>query len=844
MRTEEICIYCAAVLEKVLPRAALCLTMLILCLFRLPGALLAQGPDGQRPEKTMIAVRADTPPRIDGVLDDQVWQHAPIATGFIQHEPNEGEPATEKTTVQIVYDDEALYVGIVCYDSEPGKIITRLYRRDDELIEGESDFAEIDFDPHHDHQTGNFFIVAPSGTLRDGTIFNDDDFNIPWDGVWEAKTTIHDQGWTVEYRIPYHVLRFSEKEEYTWGVQLVRGIGRKHERAYWSPVPKNERGYVSRFGHLEGIRDIHPPKHLELIPFTLGRSTFEPESSDNPDGRELSPSAGLNLRYGLSTNLSLNATINPDFGQVEADPAVLNLSVFETFFEERRPFFVEGSSIFSSNLFYSRRIGKQPGHLDIPFGSTMADGPDATTILGAAKLTGKTASKTSIGILDAVTAPEYATIEETLIDPTTGLEQTERREYLIEPLTNYFVGRIQQDVLKGNSRIGLLTTAVNRRDAESAYLGAMDWDLRLGENAHQFAGTISASRSGHERRSGWIADSGYTKTSGWFRSGTGVLIRSPGFNPNDLGYIDQVNRLWPWLWMQFHKEKPWGPFQSLYAQIGGEMVWSLRHEWAGQTERWNNVLKGTELIIVNELKNFWRLWGNVRYDFEAMDDLDTRGGPLIVKPAGASAAVGIQGDSRLWITPYFECSRSANVEGNDDWGFRMWLRIKPVSNAEFGIGPMYERWFNNAQWVKNVDDNGDGVYDHFVYGEMEGQILEFTARVNLVFTPNLSLQFYMQPFVAVGDYSNLKELARPSSYEFAPYTNLDESPDFSHRSLRSNLVFRWEYRPGSTLFLVWSQSRYAVSDDPSFHPWDSMKRSFSDDGQNILLIKLNYWLGM
>ncbi len=306
----------------------------------------------------------------------------------------------------------------------------------------------------------------------------------------------------------------------------------------------------------------------------------------------------------------------------------MNLSVFETFFEERRPFFVEGSSILNSgSLFYSRRIGRQPGHFSTPSGAQVVDWPDATTILSAAKLTGKTASKTSIGILEAVTAPEYATIEEMMTDHSSGAKRVERREHLIEPLTNYFVARVQQDVLKGNSRIGFLATAVNRRDAESAYVGAIDWDLRLGENAHQLAGTISASRSGTEEESGLLADFGYTKTSGWFRSGAGIRTSSPDFNPNDLGYMDQVNRVWPWLWMQFHKEKPYGPFRSLYAQIGGEMAWSLRHEWAGQTERWTNVLKDTEFIFVSELKNSWRLWSDVRYGFETMDDLDTRGGP-------------------------------------------------------------------------------------------------------------------------------------------------------------------------------------------------------------------------
>jgi len=310
-------------------------------------------------------------------------REAPITTGLTQSDPNEGEPATEKTTVQIAYDDEAVYIGILAYDREPEKIVTRLYRRD---AGGGGDCVDIYCNPHHDHQTGNYFLVSASETLTDGVLYNDVEWDVTWDGVWEAKTTIHDKGWTVECKIPYHILLFSPKEEYTWGMNVARRIDRKHEYSHWVMVPKNESGGVSRFGHLVGIKGIHPKKHLEFLPFDLGRSTFVPDSLANPDGRELFSSAGIDMRYGLSTNLSLNATINPDFGQVEADPAVLNLSVFETFFEERRPFFVEGASIFrikGCQPLYSRRIGKSPGHFPTPPNAAVLSRPDSTTILGA-----------------------------------------------------------------------------------------------------------------------------------------------------------------------------------------------------------------------------------------------------------------------------------------------------------------------------------------------------------------------------------------------------------------------------------------------------------------------------
>jgi hypothetical protein len=561
------------------------------------------------------------------------------------------------------------------------------------------------------------------------------------------------------------------------------------------------------------------------------------------------------LRYGLSTNLSINATINPDFGQVEADPAVLNLSVFETFFEEQRPFFVEGSTIFKiNNLFYSRRIGKRPGHFSIPSKAKTIDQPDATTILGAAKLTGKTASQTSIGIMEAVTAPEYANIEETVTEPTTGLSRTKRREHLIEPLTNYFVGRVQQDVLKGNSSVGILTTVVNRKDAEDAYVGAMDWNLKFGKNAHQFTSTIGASRIGVRKlnfrtqdwESGYLAGFTYDKTSGWLRGGTWFSVCSPGFNPNDLGFIEQVNRLFPSFWVEFRKEQPWGPFHRLSLDVNGGIGWNFRHEWAGQTERWVNLGKGVEFGFHPQLKNFWSGAIGVYHHFEGLDDMDTRGGPLIVKPADTSIEGWLEGDSRQSIIPDFSFSWRRNVEGSVRRGFGIGLRIKPAPNVEFHIGPGYNWELNKAQWVTNVDDDGDGVYDHFVYGELKSQTLDLTTRLDVIFTPSLSLQFYMQPFIAVGDYKNIKELARPKSYDFIPYTGLDFNPDFHQRSLRSNMVLRWEYRQGSTLFAVWSQTRSASfdTDSPSLSLLSDLRDSFADEGQNIFLIKLNYWLGI
>ena len=813
----------------------------------LAGAPGAEETGNGHPKRVMTAVRINpTTPVVDGVLDDEVWEHAPTSTGFTQVDPDEGEPATEKTTVQVVYDDEAIYFGIMCYDSEPDKIIARLARRDQWV---ETDQVRVNLDPHHDHQTGFVFSISPSGWIGDGRLYNDGNQDHTWDGVWVAKATVHNQGWSAEYRIPYHVLRFSEKGEYTWGLQIVRRIPRKKEQVRWVFKTRKEAGWVSKFGHLEGIKGIKPPRHLELLPFTLARSSFVPKNDAHPDGRELISTLGLDLRYGLSSNISLNAAINPDFGQVEADPAVLNLGVFETFFEERRPFFIEGRSIFRypgpgivgiqgpATLFHSRRIGKQPGRFSIPENSEAVDRPDGTTILGAVKLSGKTASKTAVGILNAVTGNEYATIEP---DSDTGTGDLENRStFKIEPLTNYLVGRIQQDV-HTNSTIGALLTAVNGQGFDPAYVGSMDAELKWKENAYRVFTRLSGSRStvDDDRQKGYEAVAYFSKFAGGFGGQVYMDARSPGFDANALGFMNRNDRiqLGGHIYAQIHD--PW-----LLARESGFNVNVWQH--------WNfdgTVLrKGVNFNTWHDLKNYW--WYNFGFNrqFEVMDDLATRGGPLMVKPAGIQYWVGLGTDDRkpVSVGVFVEGSREDGGQSHEEH-YSAWIEVRPASNVQLELNPRYSRRRNFAQWIENVDDTGNGEDDHFVFGELQSRVFDLTTRATISFTPVISLQFHLQNFATTGDYGQIKELAQPESYDFIPFSGLDENPDFSRRSLKSNLVFRWEYRPGSTLFVVWSQSHSESPDvaDPAFKPWRSVRSSFTDEGDNIFLAKINYWIGL
>lgn len=779
---------------------------------------------------TAIRIK-ETPPQLDGVLDDDIWQTAPLHEGFRQRDPDEGEPVSQRTTFQVAYDDEAVYFAVMCYDNEPDKIVSRLVRRDDYV---ESDKIQIILDPHYNRQRGFSFTVYPSGSVIDGIVTGGGrfDWNSTWDGVWQAETYIHENGWAAECRIPFYMFRFSPKDKYTWGLQVEREISRRKERSHWRLIKKGEPGWVSRFGDLVGIENIHPSRHLELIPYTMGRTTLNSDT-------DLWGNIGGDLQYGITSGITLNATINPDFGQVEADPATLNLSAYEEFFEERRPFFVKGASNFNfgdwrNQFFYSRRIGRQPGRFEIPEGATELSRPETTTILGAAKIVGRTNSNTSFGIMEAVTAPEYAQIK----------EKGEQKEFLIEPLTNYYVGRVKQDILKGNSYVGLVTTAVNRQASDAAYVGGLDWDLKFAKERYAISGVLAASHAKKldDRKSGYFAHLAFNKQGGWWRGVTNFQVLSPEFEINDIGY-SQRGDMMRWFYdFILKKEQPFSIFREVSLGLYGWREWNYDGVSIGRySEIWTD----------GKLKNYWEydLW--VGRNLESFNDEDVwRGGTLIKNPAGWWIFTQLRTDSRkmvqLELNPIFAWDDN-NKSSEKEVSLR--LNIRPASNIELSIGPMYRYRIFDAQWVELIEENING-HDkkHYVYGELTSQTLDFTTRANISFTPTLSLQFYVQPFITIGDYTNFKELVEPRSYQFKPYP-LKRNPDFHIRSLRGNTVLRWEFRPGSTLFLVWSQSREIEledvgAEDLDFRPVDRLRSSFVDPGKNIFLIKCRYWFSV
>ncbi len=420
-------------------------------------------PTGNR--AMVRAARMSGTIELDGHLSEAAWASAMPVSGFSQRDPHEGAPATERTEVRILYDDNALYVGARMYDASPDSVLAQLARRDRITS---SDRFLLFLDCYHDHRTGFYFGINAAGTLYDGTLYNDDWDSDTWDGVWEGKAARDSLGWSAELRIPYSQLRFQRQREHRWGINFKREIARRNEQDYLVRTPSNGSGFVSRFAELVGIDAVSPPRRLEVLPYATSKAEYMGHEAADPfnDGSHLGAEIGGDFKVGIGSNLTLDGTVNPDFGQVEVDPAVVNLSDVETFFEERRPFFVEGANIFEygyggandfwgfnwagPDFLYSRRIGRTP-QAELPDSVDYSSVPSGTNIIGAAKLSGKLRGW-NIGALNAVTSREHGNF-------SLGPRQWSQE---VEPLTYYGVYRAQRELAGGRHGIGFISTLTAR----------------------------------------------------------------------------------------------------------------------------------------------------------------------------------------------------------------------------------------------------------------------------------------------------------------------------------------------------------------------------------------------
>lgn len=789
-------------------------------------------------------------PVIDGNLSEPAWDTCtvPRSDGFTQREPDEGKPATESTKVAVMYDNSALYVAFWCFDSEPDKIRAELVRRD---RWSESDYVEFQVDPFHDLQTGYEFTVTAAGVLADSRFYNDNDSDPSWDGVWEADVQRQPWGYSVEMKVPYHCLRFTGQDSQTWGVNFTRGIIRKNEFAKWNFSPQSDAGFVSRFGHLTGLEGLQPTGHTQVMPYAVSSLETEPKSVGNPDGRAASGNTGVDVKLPLSTDLVVDATINPDFGQVELDQPVLNLSAYETFYEEKRPFFMEGANLFTTryNLFYSRRIGRPPRYnVNDPEFGYYKDFPQSTTILGAGRVTGKIADRTTIALLTAVTQrekAEYAALfnwqpETTLVanPPATDTvvtwvpRDTPVRKGLVEPQASYSVLRVKQDILR-NSFVGGMLTLASQQSVHPSVCGGVDWRLTTNNQMWAFRGQTLFSRN-DPVRTGYGVDAVFEKMGGKHTRGSfSVRFNSPYLNLNRLGYQTWRGSQAYTAWFQYRTTDDWWIIRNTYNNINFNSNWNYDGV---------NYSLGGNINTNIEFKNGWYMWTSVNLQAEKYSDEETRGNGLWVWPEYPTIAAfsNFNTDGRKPVSFWWGIRGGAD-RGGDWWGADLGTTLKPKSHIECNLWVTREQYLNSYRWLANVYDAAYGRRMP-VFGVLDWNRFSFGVGVNYLFRRNLSVQVSAEGLINGLDYSNYRYYLGENQYG----VQLDGwNADYNYSALNTMMLVRWEYMPGSTLYLVWTRARDEFDDRVSNLDYSrDFKRLFSAGSTNVFLIKMSYWVNL
>jgi hypothetical protein len=839
----------------------------LLCLMLIaPSVRAANSPE--RP--VLHAVRATSPVVIDGDLSDAAWQAAPAFTDFTQHDPDDGKPSTLPTSVKILYDDKAIYFGAKMVDDHPP---TALLARRDVFVNG--DFLSINIDALHDRLSGNAFTVTPAGEQGDTVLYNDIGEDPSWDGVWESAVKTVPDGWIAEVRIPFSQLRFPDRENQVWGINITRRIVRLQETVRIVNTPKGGVGFVSHFADVDGINGIHRGKPLELVPYAVARSDvqsrfdrtdpFLQSTKEKIDG-------GLDLKYALTSTLTLTGTVNPDFGQVEVDPAVVNLTQFETFYPEKRPFFTEGFQIFSfgdspapehwnftslPTFFYSRRIGRSPqGVVNADF----VDQPTETTILGAAKLTGKV-GKWTVGVLDALTDNETARFS---VGPL-------RQRQVVEPMSNYFVTRDTRD-FGTNSRIGIMVTSVDRRlPQELSYLRNRadmvgvdgysgtknnDWIFEWFAAGSHLAGSpqaIADAQNAPERYygrpdatsfhldptrtslQGWAGKAMLSKATGLWRGLVQLQAYSPGFETNDVGFMTRTDTVTSNAVIHYDNDHPTERFREKHVWFG---AWSNRNFDGDQLGR------GVFVQHLGILSNYWNYEGNLFLSPGVLDDRLTRGGPVVRTRHSWDTTESLGSDNRKHF--YFTVNAHADgaADGTLNRSLGVTLTAQPSPSLMLSVSPTVERLHDHTQYLTTVaDPTATATYgNRYVFADLDQRTFELATRVDWTLTPKLSFQLYMQPFIASGDFHDYHSLVAPRTSDYDPYLGAIASPDFDFRSVRASAVARWEFRPGSALYVVWNENRADTLDAGTLRLGRDLRGVANAPSHDVFLIKMSYWL--
>ncbi|MFO7575494.1 MAG: DUF5916 domain-containing protein [Bacteroidales bacterium] len=858
--------------------------------------LFAQNTDKTRYQTTRIT----NPPHIDGILDDKAWENGEWAGDFSQFEPYNGRTASQRTEFKILFDENNIYVAIRAFDTAPDSIVRRLTRRD----EVDGDLVGVAFDSYHDLRTGFVFGVSAGGVKFDMMMTNngqnEDD---SWNPNYWAKATVNEEGWVAEMKIPFSQLRFEKNSDDVWGFQVYRQLYRYNEMSFWEHIPQDAPGLIHLFGEISGFENIKPRKIFDITPYGVASLDNYEAQPGNPfaAGRDYRLNGGLDAKIGVTNNLTLDLTINPDFGQVEADPSEVNLTAYETYFEEKRPFFVEGKNITdfniglgdggigNDNLFYSRRIGRRPQGYPSLGDNQFANIPRAAKILTAAKLTGKTKSGLSLGFIETVTAEEKAEID------TEGTRTFET----VEPLTNYFVGRVQKDNDNGNTIIGGMFTSVNRQLTDNlenslhkaAYSGGIDftkffrektWMFNLNASVSHVAGSelaiVRTQRSSaryFQRPDATHFDLDSSKTS---LTGTGgrmqivksgnshwtfmaaMVWKSPEFEINDIGYMREADNIIQVAYIGYRQWEPKGIYRNYNINLNQYSAWTLGGE---------HMVDGLNMSGNITFKNFWYANAGGELNFNSKSNAMLRGGPMMNMPASLNSWYNAGTDSRKKLVFRVSGGLNKGFSGSSSSSrIGAGMTYKPVNTLVVSVNPSYSVSSNQLQYIgrRSFEDE-----NRYLFGSIKQKVLSASLRVNFNLTPELTLQYWGQPFMATGSYADFKKITNPVAGQYDDrfsvypesaielidnsYYAVDENlngtadysfdkPDFNLQEFLSNLVIRWEYNPGSTIFLVWSQTRSNFDDEALFDPRENIGDLFGVKPYDVFLIKFSYRFGV
>lgn len=828
-------------------------------------------------------------PVIDGKLDDECWKKGTWAGNFTQYIPKEGAKPTYPTEFNLQYDDKNIYVAIRAFDGEPERIL-RLAGARDEFV---GDMVGINFDSYHDYRTGFEFTITAWGQKIDLVLFNPANWDTNWNPVWKCKTGLEDSAWVAEYEIPFSQLRYSRQNEQVWGMHLWRWISRLQEESDWEIQSKTGPGFLYNFGELRGIKGLKRSKRLELLPYTLGDLKTMKKVPDDPfadKGRVWGGNAGLDAKIGISSNFTVDLTVNPDFGQVESDPSVMNLTAFETFYEEKRPFFLEGLTIFdykfdNINLFYSRRIGHAPSRPVTPADNMFVKSPDKTTIISAVKLSGTTSKGLSVGLIQSVTANEFAQISD---------QYGNRSSVKVEPLTSYTVGRIQKGYNEGNTVIGGMVTSTNRvidspnleTLSKNAYTGGLDLlthfrDKEFFINAKLLGSYIDGSAKAitaleqssaryYQRPGATYVDYDTTATSlsGWggkfvigkgskghWKYSAGVTWLTPGLELNDLGYMNFSDFITQTNEVTYLITQPVSIFNSYDITLEQFNSWDFSGSYLGS---------GGHLAFNSTFKNQWNLSANLIFHSQSLDTKILRGGYDMIMPYKVTSFGSLTTDQAKKVIAQLQYSyEKSGSNSSENYEIQPRIVYRPINNLKLSVAANYDGNRDNLQYV---DTKTFATGNRYILGRIDQKTLGLTFRVDLYITPEFSIQYYGSPFISKGKYSQLKYItnARAESYDnrFQLYNTQTlpdgtyllsdplygsydlANPDFNFHEFRSNLVAKWEYRLGSFIYLVWSSQRSGTTGDSNASFGESYKQLRSIFPNNIFLIKLNYWFSL